>query len=416
MERLHIAMFTNVYLPTTNGVVTSVRSFRQGLLERGHTVYVLAPHATEPYGPDERFIFRYPAVELSRQRYPLTLPVSPFIDLLLPCLAPDVLHAHHPIMLGRVAARKSRSLGVPLVFTYHTRYQEYSHYVKGVPDSLVKEMLESWLANFMRKCHHVIVPSESIRDLLEVTYGISSRISVVPTGVDRGRFGQLDREQARQRLGWPDEDVVVVSVGRLAREKNWELLLLSFGQAVKGTEAARLVAIGGGEEQARLEALAAELGIADRVAFTGALPPESIPTYLAASDIFCFASVTETQGLVTLEAMASGLPVVAVDASGTRDVLRDGREGFLTACEGEALARGLRAMIDDASLRRRFSGAALQRSSRFDIASQSRRLEEVYRTAIADYAAGYRAPSPAEEPRGLGKLLSYLQKRPWGAP
>lgn len=409
--RLHIAMFTNVYLPSSNGVVTSVTSFRQGLMARGHAVYILAPHATEPYQRDERFVFRYPAWELPMQRYPLTLPLSPFIDLLLPCLAPDVVHAHHPVMLGRVAAKKSRSLGVPLVFTYHTRYQEYSHYVSGLPDHMVKEFLESWLANYMRKCHHVIVPSESIRDLLETTYGINSRVTVVPTGVDASRFGLLSREQARERLGWPPEDMVVVSIGRLAREKNWELLFAAFKTATDNGPSARLVVIGGGEERPRLKTLCSELGIAERVTFTGNVAAESVPLYLCASDIFGFASTTETQGLVTLEAMASSLPVVAVSASGTKDVLTDGSEGFLTSCDSQSLGMGLKRLLADPALRQRFGESGLRRSAEFGIASQSARLEEVYRVAIEDYAAGYRVPKEPEPPvSGVERIFSYFHR------
>lgn len=413
-ERLHIAMYTNVYIPTTNGVVTSVRTFRESLTKRGHVVYVIAPHATEPCRPDERLVFRYPAMELPLQRYPLTVPVSPFMDLLLPCLGPDVLHAHHPVMLGGVAAKKSRTLGVPLVFTHHTRYQEYSHYVKGIPEHMARDFLESWVAGFMRKCHHVIVPSESIRDLLEVTYGISTRVSVVATGVDPTRFSRMSPEHARIELGWNPEDTIILSMGRLAKEKNWELLMRAVASC-HPTPGLRLVIVGGGEELEGLEILAWELGIAQSVTFTGPVPSEIVPTYLRAADIFAFASLTETQGLATLEAMASELPIVAVEASGTRDVLIDGQGGFLTSSDSEALAAKLRRLIADPALRRQLGEAALKRSADFNIARQTARLEAVYRTAIEDYAAGYRVSVPAVEPRtGLRRLLSYLSRTAQG--
>jgi 1,2-diacylglycerol 3-alpha-glucosyltransferase len=407
-NRLHIAMFTNVYRPLTNGVVTSVRSFRRGMLDRGHVVYVMAPHATEEYHDEERLVFRYPAVELPLQRYPLTLPVSPFMDMLLPRLKPDVIHANHPVMLGRVAAKKSRALRVPLVFTYHTRYHEYSHYVRGVPENLVKEFLENWLAHFMRRCHHVVVPSEGTRKLLEDIYGISKRVSVVPTGVDRSRFGQLSRREARRELGWNDDEVVLVSVGRLAREKNWQLLFQAFRAC---PDHVRLVVVGGGEERQFLEEVCSSLGIAERVMFTGPVPFQTVPTYLSASDVFCFASVTETQGLVTLEAMASGLPVVAVEADGTSDVVTDGREGFLTACDSRALAEKLSVLVADEGLRRRFGQAASERAGALDVDSQTARLEDVYRTAMADYAAGYRVPVQADDDtQGLRRFFSYFNR------
>ncbi|MCA9778332.1 MAG: glycosyltransferase [Candidatus Eremiobacteraeota bacterium] len=411
VSRLHVAMFTNVYRPLSNGVVTSVASFRRGLVERGHVVYVMAPHAPEDHRDEERFVFRYPALELPLQRYPLTLPVSPFVDHLLPRLQPDILHAHHPVMLGRVAAKKSRQLRIPLVFTYHTRYHEYSHYVKGVPEHLVKEFLENWLAHFMRRCHHVIVPSHSIRLMLEDIYGISKRVSVLATGVELAQFGQLTRQQARRELGWSLEPLTVVSVGRLAKEKNWELMLRAFREVAIEEPSVQLTIVGGGEEKGSLERFCAELGIAEQVTFTGPVLYEEISTYLSACDIFCFASVTETQGLATLEAMASGLPVVAVEASGTSDVVTHGKEGFLTACDYKALGAQLRRLVTDRELRESFGQAGRKHAGGYSVESQSACLEEIYRVALADYEAGYRVPVQTDESTtGLRKFFSYFNR------
>ena len=319
-NRLRVAMFTNVYLPTTNGVVVSVETFRRALTELGHHVYIFGPDSgnIEDRAP---YIFRYPALELPLQKYPLTLPVSPYIDHVLRNLKPQVLHANHPALLGRVAERKSAELDLPLVFTYHTRYADYSHYADPLPQENVKEFIDHWLASFMTACHQVVVPSESIKDMLEQSYGesIGNHISVVPTGVETAKYSSFKHEEARAKMGWPEDKKVLISIGRLAKEKNFDLLIKAFARI--DDKNATLVIMGGGDEKKNLEALAKELGVGERVEFPGLVPFDEVPVYLAAADLFVFASVTETQGLVTLEAMASGLPVAAVDASGTREAV-----------------------------------------------------------------------------------------------
>lgn len=383
-NRLRVGMFTNVYLPTTNGVVVSVETFRRALTQLGHHVYIFGPDSgdIEDRAP---YIFRYPALELPLQKYPLTLPVSPYIDHVIRNLKPQVLHANHPALLGRVAERKSAELDLPLVFTYHTRYADYSHYADPLPQENVKEFIDHWLASFMTACHHVVVPSESIKKMLIEHYGdaIATHLSVVPTGVETAKFSLYEHEEAKRKLGWGDERKTLVSIGRLAKEKNFDLLLKAFAKLQH--DDLRLVIIGGGDEKKHLQSLAKELGVAERVEFPGVVPFDEVPLYLAASDLFVFASVTETQGLVTLEAMASGLPVVAVDASGTRDAVCSSCS-ILTECQEDALAAGVEQMLsrdDHEGLR----SAAQERAKEFDVLVQGEAMVEVYRKAIEAHKA-----------------------------
>jgi glycosyltransferase involved in cell wall biosynthesis len=377
-NRLRVGMFTNVYLPTTNGVVVSVETFRRALTELGHHVYVFGPDsgAIEDRAP---YIFRYPALELPLQKYPLTLPVSPYIDHVIRNLKPQILHANHPALLGRVAERKSAELDVPLVFTYHTRYADYSHYADPLPQENVKEFIDHWLASFMTACHQVVVPSESIKDMLKTHYGdsIASHVSVVPTGVETAKFSAYTHQQARQKLGWSPERKTLVSIGRLAKEKNFDLLIRAFARLEN--KELHLVIMGSGDEKKALESLANELGVAERVEFPGLVPFDEVPIYLAASDLFVFASVTETQGLVTLEAMASGLPVAAVEASGTREAVSPDCS-VLTEASDQALAAGIQEMLgrtDSGSVRE----AAQRRAKEFDVLVQGRAMVEVYKKA-----------------------------------
>jgi 1,2-diacylglycerol 3-alpha-glucosyltransferase len=384
-NRLHVAQYSNAYHPVVNGVVRSVSAFRRALTDLGHNVFIFAQGSSD-YVDQERFIFRYPAIELPlANKLPVAIPLSRFIDRLLPILRPDVIHSHHPFLLGQTAANKAQELDIPLIFTFHTRYRDYSHYV-SLNQKFVKEAIDRWLGDYMAHCHHIIVPSESIRNLLAEEYGVVQQVTTLPTGIELAPYRQADGRRLREERDWGD-DVVLISVGRLAQEKNWDLLLTAAATVLQQEPKVRLVIVGDGDERPALEALCQQLGIGGRVEFTGTVPFEQIPHYLKAADLFVFASVTETQGLVTMEALAAGLPVVAVDATGTSDVVVDGQQGLLTENDSQALAGAIRQVIGDPDLRRRFRHAALEQAATFDIGRQAQALVAVYEQALVDKKA-----------------------------
>jgi len=383
---LHIAFFTNFYHPVVNGVVRSVASFREVLMKQGHNVFVFA-QSDGDYKDNEPFIFRYASLPLPLSGdISAAIPVSPFVEQLLPALKLDVIHTHHPILLGQTAARKAAELGLPLVFTFHTQYWEYTHYIP-FPQEAIQEFLKNavhkWLRDFMQKCQHIIIPSESMREILVRDYGLEERYTVIPTGTDLDPFLRADGKTLRKEKGWQDE-TVLMSVGRLAPEKNWDTLLSAFAKVCAQLPNLRLVLIGDGPARQSLELLASELGIVERVTFTGALPFEEVPAYLKAADIFSFASVTETQGLVTIEAMAAGLPVVAVDGSGTRDIVEDNKQGFLVGNDTDALAKGIKRLLSDPQRMKRFSNNALKKAKTFDVNELGKQMVSVYEQAIHD--------------------------------
>jgi glycosyltransferase involved in cell wall biosynthesis len=395
---LHIAFFTNYYHPVVNGVVRSVASFRENLMNHGHNVFIFA-QSDSTYKDDEPFIFRYPSLPLPLGDISTAIPVSSFVDQLLPALKLDVIHTHHPILLGQTAARKAAELDLPLIFTFHTQYWEYTHYIpfpQEVIQDFLKNAVHRWLRDFMQKCQHIIIPSESLKDILIREYGLHERYSVIPTGTDLDPFLNADGKSLRSKNGWQDE-TVLISVGRLAAEKNWDTLVRAFAKVHEKHAGMRLVLIGDGTARSSLEALAAELGVAEQVTFTGALPFEEIPRYLKAADAFAFASVTETQGLVTIEAMAAGLPVVAVDGPGTRDIVEHGKQGFLVENDPDALAKGLNKLLADPQRVKRFSNNALKKARTFDVDQLGQQLVTVYEQAIQDKKGNQYVTLDAEE-------------------
>jgi glycosyltransferase involved in cell wall biosynthesis len=395
---LHIAFFSNYYHPVVNGVVRSVASFRENLMKQGHNVFVFAQFDGS-YKDEEPFIFRYPSLPLPLGEISAALPVSPFVDQLLPFLKLDVIHTHHPVLLGQTAVRKAAELDLPLVFTFHTQYWEYTHYIP-FPQETIQEFLKNavhrWLREFMQKCQHIIIPSESLKDILVREYGLHERFTVIPTGTNLDPFLSADGKSLRTEMGWDDE-TVLISIGRLAPEKNWDTLLRAFGKVYAEHTDVRFVLIGDGPARQNLEELAAELNISDHVTFTGSVPFQEIPRYLKAADLFTFASVTETQGLVTIEAMAAGLPVVAVDGPGTRDIVEHGKQGLLVENQPEALAAGINTLLSDPQQIKRFGGKALKKAKTFDINQLGQQMIAVYEQAIQDKKDGLYVTMRLEE-------------------
>jgi 1,2-diacylglycerol 3-alpha-glucosyltransferase len=387
---MHIAHFTNTYYPVISGVVRSVSAFRQALVKLGHNVFVFAQEDNGVEDP-EPFIFRYPSINVPLAGdFPAVIPISSFIDQLLPSLKLDVIHSHHPILLGQAAAKKANDHNLPLIFTFHTQYREYSHYFpmpQEIVQDFLREAIDHWLMEYMKKCQHIIVPTESMRRLLAKDYGLHSHVTVIPTGIDLEPFKKVDGEEIRASQDW-DDDIVMITVGRLAPEKNFETLIRAGALAIKKQPKLRLVIIGDGPDRDDLEELARDLEIASRVDFLGKVSFDEVPAYLKAADFFGFASVSETQGLVSLEALAAGLPVVAVDATGTRDVIKDGAVGLLTENTPEALAGGIIRLLEDPDLMRRFRSQTMETAASFDILRQARRLVDVYHQAIETKRAG----------------------------
>ncbi len=382
-ERMHIAHFTNTYKPNVNGVVRSVSSFRDALTRLGHNVFVFAQDARD-YEDAEPFIFRYPAVKIPTVDYSAVLPVSHTINSTLPVLKLDVIHSNHPSSLGDVAANKAEELDLPLVFTFHTRYDMYSHYVP-FSQAFVKDLINRGVANYLKKCNHIVTPTESIRQIL-IDVGVRGPITAVPTGIDLRPYQQADGEAIRAKYGW-EQEKILISVGRLAPEKNWTTLFDAVALVCKQFQNVRLVLLGSGPQAKELEEYTEKLGIQDRVTFVGLVPMDEVPNYLKAADLFVFASISETQGLVTMEAMSAGLPVVAVDAPGTSDEVVDGEQGLLTENDSEALAKAILQVLGNQTLYEKLQEGAFRKAQSFDIMAKAQDMLDVYAQAIEDKRA-----------------------------
>jgi glycosyltransferase involved in cell wall biosynthesis len=377
---VRVALFTNNYLPFCGGVTISVETLRRGLAARDHEVWIFAPRLPGAT-PDVPRLVRYPSIPAATYpEFALAFPYARRITARVRALGVDVFHAHHPFLLGPAARRLARRAGRPLVFTYHTRYEKYAHYVP-LRRTLVEAAALRLSTRFAARADAVIAPSALIRDEL-LARGVRTPIAVVPTGVDLEGFSPGEAAAARAALDLDPHDPVVLYVGRLDPEKSVERVLLAFELIAWTIPRARLLVVGQGTQAECLRALVSRLRMTNRVRFAGLQPHDALTSYYRAADVFLFASETETQGLVLAEAAACALPAVAVAAPGCAEVVSDGETGVLTKSSPAALAEAAIDLLLDADRRRALGRRAREVAEReFDVRLQIDRTLEVYEQA-----------------------------------
>ena len=378
---MRVALFTECYHPIVNGVVVSVATFASALIRQGHDVHIFAPRY---FGYCDREPNVHRLRTLSRPTwtmYPLTLPFSTnFYKSLLDREPPDIVHANHPFLTGGEARRVARRLTRPLVFTYHTIIRAYAHYVP-FPQPIVRRLAVQISRNYANSASCVIVPTQATADLLR-SYGVKTRLEIIPTGLDMHLIAAVPRQPIRVRYHIPEGVPLVCYSGRLAKEKSLDLLLKAFQQVRKSHPEAHLLLVGGGPWEAAIRECADVLGVADRVRFTGFLSRSDVFDCLAEAEVFAFPSLTDTQGLVVLEAMALGCPAVAVHSGAVVDIIREGVDGLIVSPTAEALADGLGRVLASSELRNQLASQAQQRAQEFTAEKMTHRLVAVYKSLL----------------------------------
>jgi 1,2-diacylglycerol 3-alpha-glucosyltransferase len=327
---MHILMVTNTFAPNVSGVARSVTMFTEAYRQRGHRVMVVAPEF-DGSPETEVDVIRIGALRnFAGTEYSVVIGPSLTLARAVDDFGPDLIHSHGPFLLGTTAARLARTRHLPLVFTHHTLYEQYTHYVPGVPgdSALMKRIALHRGTRYANASDAVFAPSRSIAELLR-SRGVTVPIYEVPTGVPLSVFESGDGVGFRARFGIPSQAIVAGYVGRLAEEKNLDFLARVLVRFLAARPEVYALIVGDGPSRAPMAAIFAAANLTRRVVFTGALRPAALPDAYHAMDVFAFASLTETQGLVLAEAMASGVTVVAIDAPGAREIVRDGLNGRL---------------------------------------------------------------------------------------
>lgn len=353
---MRIGLFTDMYLPHVSGVTNHARLYKRHYEDLGHEVFLFT-FGDLDYPDLEPNVIRTPGLPWGRTGWRFAPTFCPEARRLIPTL--DIAHVHHPFLSGVLALRECRRHRVPVVLTNHTRYDLYSDaYARFVPRALRHAFLRISLKRITAACDLVVAPAPSIRDWLAEYCGFEDAV-VVPNGIDVERFANPEHPVSRRELGFSSTDVVFCYAGRLGPEKNTEWLAEEFARAAERTSNAHLLVIGDGPSRPAAEAALAAHGFSDRATFLGMRPYEDLPALEAAADAFVTGSISEVHPLVVLEALAAGLPVIAVRSPGISDTVTDDESGLLAPAVAQgALADRIVAFTADPELRARLSSGS----------------------------------------------------------
>jgi glycosyltransferase involved in cell wall biosynthesis len=381
---MKILFISDVYFPRVNGVSTSIETFRANLRELGHTVHLVAPDYLMP-SADETGVLRVPA-----RRVPLD-PEDRFMSYrwVMQRLDTfraenyDIIHVQTPFVAHYLGTRLSRLLGVPCVETYHTFFEEYLyHYIPLLPRQVLRFAAKRFSRHQGNRLDGMVVPSHPMLQVLQA-YGITTPTEVIPTGIAPESFVPGDRTAFRQKFGIAQGRPLLLFVGRVAHEKNIDFLLKVVDRVRE--EIADVLFVIAGEGPAR-ESLAREvtaLRLGANVMFIGYLNRRTeLNNCYRSADIFIFASRTETQGLVLLEAMAQGVPVVATAELGTRDVLKDGQGVWVAQEELGDFSGKVVNMLGDAQARKDLGGVGRDYAHEWSASRQAQQMLLFYRAVL----------------------------------
>ena len=387
---LRVAILAESYLPYLSGVTVSTDALARGLGAAGHQVLVVAPRPADgaappsagSAGPEPTYAwlpsYQPPAPAPAGYRIPWPVPSAALRAAAE--FAADVVHAQSPFVSGLMGRRLARRTGAPLVFTHHTRFADYRHYF-GPLARPGAAAVDAYLRSFWAGCTAIVAPGSGLADEIRARLGARHRplVRSIPTGVDLAAIRALPTPDVRTAAGWPATAVVVASLGRLAPEKSIDLLVDAFALAAGVDPDMRLLLVGGGPSEAALRDRATRPDLAGRLHLSGQLPRHEAISLIRGADMFAFASRTETQGLVLAEALAAGLPVVALEGPAVRDSVRDGVDGVIVPGEPAAdraarLAAAIGSLAADHERRAALAAAAGSGADRFEAA---RRVEEM---------------------------------------
>ncbi len=381
---MRILMISDVYFPRINGVSTSIQTFRRGLHAAGHETVLIAPEYPVPYtdSPDQhvirvpsRYLPRDPEDRIMKQRDLRALRS----ELKLGDI--DLVHIQTPFLAHYHGISIARKLGVPVIETYHTYFEEYlHHYVPLIPRSVMRFVARRFTVSQCAALDALVVPSPAMQKALE-DYGVRCPMHIIPTGMEMERFASGDGRRFRERLGIPADRPTLVHVGRIAHEKNIDFLLRMFVRVVKRKPETMLVVAGEGPALEHCKSYVESLQLSANVRFVGYLSRDrELPDCYSAGDLFVFSSKTETQGLVLLEAMACGTPVVSTAYMGTADIVKPERGARVAPDNEEGFANLVIELLNDPARRHAMTEQAREYAATWSATAMAHRMADLYQS------------------------------------
>lgn len=328
---MNIIMISNTYAPIVGGVEHSLSLFASQYRKMGHNVLIITLEFEESHKKEEQVI-RLPALRhFNGTDFSVRLPIPAGLMPSLVEFSPDIIHSHHPFMLGDTALRIAKEFQIPLVFTHHTRFEEYTHYVP-FDNQLVKKLVIELTAGYEQLADLIFAPSASIRDEI-IDRGVKTTVEVVPTGVDISLFSKGNKKRFLEKYNISSDNFILGTVCRLAKEKNLRFLVKSVTKFLQNNKNTIFVVVGDGDEYVHIKEMIASCKIEEKVIFTKTLTGLNLVDAYTTFDVFLFSSKSETQGMVLLESMAAGTPVIALKACGVKDIILEKQNGMIVEDE-----------------------------------------------------------------------------------
>lgn len=393
---MRVGIFTESYPPLVNGVSTSILMLEHALTKLGHEVFIItvSDNKKDYVLENNGHILRLPSVNLANcYDYKMTSVYPIKAVNMIKKMNLDVIHSNVEFTVGIFARVVSEQLSIPLVHTYHTNWEDYTHYItknKKILDDICKKLLKYLVVFFEDKTvTELIVPSNKIYNLFKDKYKFTKNIHIIQTGIETSKFykenfNQKDINSLKKKLGIKKKGFVVMTVSRLAKEKSVDRIINNHKELVKKYSNMKLLIVGDGPDIDKLKDEAKSLGVSDSVIFTGKVPLNDIPIYYQLGNVFVTASKSETQGLTVVEAISSSLPVVAVkDDSFVNSVIED-FNGFVFT-DDEKYINSISKLYEDKELYNRLSNQSRLLSEDFSSEYFALKVLKVYETAIENY-------------------------------
>ncbi len=379
---MKIAFFTNNYLPNIYGVPMSIETFRKELEARGHEVFIFAPDFPG-YADENKNVFRYPSLDINiRFRLPLAIPYSSKMDKILEKLDLDLIHSHHPNLLGTAARKWAEKKNVPLVFTWHTLYDRYTNFVPFLPARYAADWIIRKAVQYANSAAVVIVPTGSVEPIIR-KWGVKNDISAVATGIVEEEFANPDGKSIRKKYGIAADEILLLLISRLTEEKNIDFVFRAALQIIRTDSKVKFMLAGTGYLKDNLEKEIKRQGLENKVISVGLIERGKLKDHYAAADIFIYGSKSETQGMIVSEAMYSALPIVAVDAPGVQSLVESGVNGLLVSENENDFIGAIKKLIADPALRARMSSESRRiAKEKYTAAICAEKMLEIYKKAI----------------------------------
>lgn len=360
----------------------SIEGLVQELRAEGHSVHIFTS-SYPGYRDSDPNVYRFRALFTPWTKgYPLAIP--PFYGNLRRFRQNsfDIIHTHTPFTLGFIGLRWAESHDIPIVSTYHTLYEKYAHYVPFFPKRYCRYKIAKHTNYYYNRCLEIIAPSEAAKKSL-VRHKVTKPICVIPSGNPIQR--RVTKADAREAIGARSGERILLYVGRIAKEKNMLVLLEAIAKVMQEKEDVRFWLVGDGPFRRACQTFSRSLGIGDRVRFVGSVPRQDVDAYYLAADLFVFASMTETQGLVVGEAMSCGVPAVAIHGGGASDGIINDENGYIVSNNVGQFAETALRVLNNPSLHGRLSEGAKRSVKRYTMHSMTQEVLEVYERAIESF-------------------------------